>query len=231
MIAALRLGAAGGALNGIVVAYGRIVPLIATFCTAFIYSGISLTIRPQPGGAIPDDFANLLTGNWGIVPYSVVLLRGAVLVIWFSVFRMRLERLIVAFGDNPESAFASGIPVRRVGLAAYMLAGLFAAISGLFLAAENDVWRSEHRQRLHAELPRGIGSGRCGFVRWAWHGDRADSRQHSALGDSDALSAVGISAFWQDFIEGGILVLVLGLAGFQLLRAPSWIELLDRSQS
>lgn len=231
VIAALLIGTAAGALNGIVVAYGRIVPLIATFCTAFIYSGISLTIRPQPGGSIPDDFANLLTGNWGVVPYSVVLLGGAVLVIWFSVFRMRLGRFIVAFGDNPESAFASGIPVRRVVIAAYMLAGLFAAISGLFLAAETtsgdpSIGNVYTLNSLAASVLGGVAlSGGRGTV----IGPILGSILLSVI--LNALSAVGISAFWQDFIEGGILVLVLGSAGLQLLRAPSWIELLDRGQS
>ena len=231
VIASLLIGVAAGALNGLVVAYGRVAPLIATFCTSFIYAGLSLTLRPQPGGSIPDSFANLLTGSWGLLPFSLLLLLLAVLVIWLPVFRSRLGRFIVAYGDNPESAFASGIPVRRVGMAAYMLAGLFAAIAGLFLAAETtsgdpSIGNVYTLNSLAAAVLGGVAlTGGRGTV----IGPILGAILLSII--LNVLSVVGISAFWQDFIEGGILVLVLGLAGIRLLRAQSWATLLGRGHS
>lgn len=118
-----------------------------------------------------------------------------------------------------------------MGIAAYMLAGLFAAISGLFLAAETtsgdpSIGNVYTLNSLAASVLGGVAllGGRGTVI-----GPILGSILLSVI--LNALSTVGISGFWQDFIEGGILVLVLGLAGFQLLRAPSWIELLDRSQS
>ncbi|MCB8876898.1 ABC transporter permease [Acidisoma silvae] len=231
VVASLLIGLAVGAINGLVVAYGRVAPLIATFCTSFVYAGISLTLRPQPGGSIPDSFANLLTGNWGLLPFSALLLLLAVLVIWLPVFRSRLGRFILAYGDNPESAFASGIPVRKVGMAAYMLAGLFAAIAGLFLAAETtsgdpSIGNVYTLNSLAAAVLGGVAltGGRGGML-----GPILGAILLSII--LNVLSIVGISAFWQDFIEGGILMLVLGLAGIRLLRAQSWMTLLGRSQS
>jgi ribose transport system permease protein len=231
VIASLLIGVAAGAVNGIIVAYGRVAPLIATFCTSFIYAGLSLTLRPQPGGSIPDSFANILTGNWGILPFSVVLLVLAVLVIWLPVFRSRLGRFIVAYGDNPESAFASGISVRRVGMSAYMLAGLFAALAGLFLAAETtsgdpSIGNVYTLNSLAAAVLGGVAlTGGRGTV----IGPILGAVLLSII--LNVLSVIGISAFWQDFIEGGILMLVLGFAGIRLLRTQSWATLLGRGHS
>lgn len=61
--ASLLIGLAMGAFNGMVVAYGRIEPLIGTFCTSFIFAGAALIILPRPGGSIPEAFATALTGN------------------------------------------------------------------------------------------------------------------------------------------------------------------------
>ena len=231
VIASLLIGLMAGAINGFIVAYGRVAPLIATFCTSFIFAGLSLTIRPQPGGFVPDSFANALTGNWGILPYSVVLLALTVLVIWLPVFRSRLGRFIIAYGDNPDSAFASGIPVRRVALSSYMLAGVFAAVAGLFLAAETtsgdpSIGQVYTLNSLAAAVLGGVTltGGRGGVV-----GPILGAILLSII--LNVLSVIGISAFWQDFIEGGILMLVLGFAGIRLLRTQSWAALLGRGNS
>ncbi len=227
-VGALLIGVLAGAANGVVVAYGRIEPLIATFCTLFIYSGLALIVRPQPGGFIADDFANALTGNWGLLPYSVLLLVGGIVFVWLPVFRSRLGRFIVATGENADSAYASGVPVRRVRLAAYMISGLFAALAGLFLAAETtsgdpgigDIYTLNS---LAAAVLGGVSlaGGRGGAI-----GPILGSVLLATI--LNLLSVVGISALWQDFIEGALLIGILSLAGLRLLGTPSWTALLGR---
>lgn len=226
VIAALFIGLAMGAFNGFAVAYGRIEPLIATFCTGFVFSGAALIILPRPGGAIPPGFATALTGNWGSLPFSITLLAAAVLFIWVPVFGSRLGRSITAIGDNPESARVSGLPVRRVTVASYMLAGLFAAIAALFLAAETtsgdpSIGGIYTLNSLAAAVLGGVSlMGGRGTVIGPILGSFVLSIILSALGVFD------ISAFWQDFIEGLILMLVLGLGGLRILRAANWLTLL-----
>lgn len=227
-LGAVLVGVLAGAANGVVVAYGRIEPLIATFCSLFIYTGLALMVRPQPGGFIPDDFATALTGNWGYLPYGVLLLAGGVLFVWLPVFRSRLGRFILATGESAENAYASGVPVRRVRLAAYMMSGLFAALAGLFLAAETtsgdpgigDVYTLNS---LAAAVLGGVSlaGGRGGAI-----GPILGSVLLSII--LNLLSVVGISAFWQDFIEGALLIVILSLAGLRLLGTPSWTALLGR---
>lgn len=226
VVAALLIGLAMGAFNGFVVAYGRIEPLIATFCTSFVFAGTALIILPRPGGSIPASFATALTGNWGALPFSIVLLAGTVLVVWVPVFGSRLGRFITAIGDDAESARVSGLPVRRVALASYMLAGLFAAVAALFLAAETtsgdpSIGGIYTLNSLAAAVLGGVSlMGGRGTVIGAILGSFVLAIIISALG------AFNVSAFWQDFVEGLILMLVLGLGGFRVLRSSSWLALL-----
>jgi ribose transport system permease protein len=221
----LLIGLTMGAINGLVVAYGRVEPLIGTFCTSFIFGG-ALIILPRPGGFIPPGFANALTGNWGILPFSVVLLAAAVLLVWLPVFRSRLGRFIFAVGDDANSARVSGLPVRRVELVSYMLAGLFAAVAALFLAAETTsgdptIGGIYTLNSLAAAVLGGVAlTGGRGTVMGPILGSFLLSIILNALG------VFNVSAFWQDFIEGLILMVVLGLAGMRLRRAGSWLAVL-----
>ena len=59
----LAAGALAGFINGCVVVYGRLQPIIATLATGAIYLGIALYLRPTPGGDIDEDLAWALTND------------------------------------------------------------------------------------------------------------------------------------------------------------------------
>ena len=63
MVLTLLAGAAFGLMNGLIVVYGRIQPIIATLATGAIAIGLALVIRPQPGGSIDDDLSWALTNQ------------------------------------------------------------------------------------------------------------------------------------------------------------------------
>jgi ribose transport system permease protein len=132
--AVLATGIACGAINGLVVVLGRIQPIIATLATGAIYQGIALWLRPAPGGEVSEGFADAITGSLhDIVPVSLVVLIGAIAVIWLPYRRSVLGRAAYAIGSSEQAAYMSGVPVARAKLAAYVLAGLFAALAGLLL--------------------------------------------------------------------------------------------------
>jgi ribose transport system permease protein len=127
-------GAICGAINGIIVVFGKIQPIIATLATGAIYSGMALIIRPIPGGQIDETLSELVTGDMaGLVPNSVVVLLALVCLFWLPGTRTMLGRSIVAVGSSEQAAYMSGLRVDRAKIAAYALAGIFAAFSGLFI--------------------------------------------------------------------------------------------------
>ena len=95
MVLTLACGTAFGLMNGLIVVYGRIQPIIATLATGAIALGLALAIRPSPGGDIDADLNWALTNSvwdlvdtfggdpdtWWIVPLAKVPVPGLFLII------------------------------------------------------------------------------------------------------------------------------------------------------
>jgi ribose transport system permease protein len=132
----LLTGLACGALNGLLVIYGRLQPIVITIATGAVFFGIALWIRPYPGSA--DDFssglADALTGKvFGVFPASLLFLIVLVVVVWVPFRRSVIGRAVYAVGSSEPAAYMSGVPVKRAKFTAYVLSGLFAAMGGLFM--------------------------------------------------------------------------------------------------
>ena len=132
----LAAGLACGAINGLIVIFGRLQPIVTTIATGAVYFGVALWMRPQPGGSddFNSDLADVFTGKLaGGVPTSLVALAAVVLVVWIPYRRSTVGRDAYAVGSAELAAYMSGVSIRRAKFVAYALAGLLAAIGGLFL--------------------------------------------------------------------------------------------------
>jgi ribose transport system permease protein len=128
----LLIGAGGGLINGILVAYGRLQPILVTLATLAIFQGLAIKVLPEPGGAVPLEYTKILANPNG--PTSLAFV-AAVILLWLLLRRTRFGIGIFAVGNDEEAARAHGTPVLLVKVGAYMLSGVFAAAGGLFLAA------------------------------------------------------------------------------------------------
>jgi ribose transport system permease protein len=134
-LAVLIVGAAIGALNGLMVVLSRIPDVVATLTSGFIWGGVALVILEKPGGGAPQEFLNLGTGTlfttW--LPNALVLLVIAVGAIWIPLRRSKLGLRLYAVGSDRIAAFRSGVNIDRTRLGAYVFSGLFSAVGGLGL--------------------------------------------------------------------------------------------------
>jgi ribose transport system permease protein len=135
VLGVLGSGLVCGAVNGLIVIYGRLQPIVATIATGAIYFGIALALRPVPGGGeLNETLADSLTGKLpGGIPASLVALTVIVLLIWIPFQRSVAGRAAYAVGSSEIAAYMSGVPIKRARFVAYTLAGLLASIGGLFL--------------------------------------------------------------------------------------------------
>jgi ribose transport system permease protein len=130
----LATGALCGAVNGLIVIYGRLQPIVTTIATSAVYYGAALALRRVPGGDVNASLADALTGQLPFgVPASLVLLLALVLLVWLPLRRSVTGRAIYAVGSSETAAYMSGVPIRRAKFMAYLLSGLLASIAGLFL--------------------------------------------------------------------------------------------------
>jgi ribose transport system permease protein len=135
VVGVLLAGTACGALNGVIVVYGRLQPIIVTIATSALFYGFALILRPQPGGSINPELADLMTRSTYWVPSSLIILLAVVLLIWIPYRRSVIGRAAYAIGSSEQAAYMSGVAIGRAKLLAYTLAGLLSAIAGLSLTA------------------------------------------------------------------------------------------------
>jgi ribose transport system permease protein len=134
IVVVLGVGALAGLINGCIVVYGRLQPIITTLATGAVYYGIALWIRPIPGGDVQEDIADFMTYTvLDVVPTSLVLLLLVVLLVWLPFRRSVLGRGCYAAGSAEGAAYMSGVQIGRSKLAAYTLASSLAALAGLML--------------------------------------------------------------------------------------------------
>ena len=135
VIGVLLVGCLCGAINGLIVIYGRLQPIVTTIATGAVYYGAALALRRVPGGDVNASLAEALTGQLpgGSVPASLALLLGVVLVVWLPFRHSATGRAAYAVGSSELAAYMSGVPIRRAKFVAYLLSGLLASIAGLFL--------------------------------------------------------------------------------------------------
>lgn len=135
IILVLITGLVCGIINGIIIVYGRLQPIIVTLATGAVFFGVALALRPEPGGSVNFEFADFMTTSFFKVPSSVILLLAVVFFVWIPYRRSVLGRAAYAIGSSEHAAYMSGVPIARAKIMAYALAGFLAAIAGLLLTA------------------------------------------------------------------------------------------------
>ncbi|MBV8441674.1 MAG: ABC transporter permease [Hyphomicrobiales bacterium] len=134
VLGVLLTGLVCGAINGLLVIYGRLQPIVATIATGAAFFGVALLLRPVPGGDVYGTLADALTGRvFGVLPASLVALALVVLVVWVPYASSTVGRAAYAVGSSEQAAYMSGVPVALAKFCAYLLAGLTASAGGLFL--------------------------------------------------------------------------------------------------
>jgi ribose transport system permease protein len=139
----LLMGAALGALNGILIVVTRVPDIVVTLATLFVFQGAALLVLEAPGGGAALWLRGLIDGTVAIpgvpdavvawIPKALVLLVVCLAVVWIPLKRSQLGLSIYAIGSSELAAFRSGVPVAKTKIAAYAIAGLFAAMGGLSL--------------------------------------------------------------------------------------------------
>lgn len=133
----LLVGAGAGLVNGLLVAYGRLQPIVVTLATLAIWQGVALLVLPQPGGTIPPDFSNLLSGTIPALdnlPCGLVILL-VLIALWQLLRRTPFAVTLYAIGNDERAARANGAPVLLAKVGAYTLGGTCAGAAGLYFAA------------------------------------------------------------------------------------------------
>ena len=247
MVGSLAAGTAFGALNGVIVVYGRIQSIIATLATGAIAMGIALILRPKPGGDISEDVNWALTNSvsdfceiLGIadggkaawlqpvawVPVPLILLVLIIVLVWMPFRRTVTGRTIYAIGSAEGAAYMSGLPINRAKIAAFTLSGFFAGCAGLFLAIQTSSG--------NADIPQAGGYTLNSIAAVVIGGTSLLGGVGSAVGSVIGAMILRVISFnfrifeidplLQPLVEGVILLAAVCLGALGILRVKNRLE-------
>ena len=130
------IGAVMGAWNGFLAAYCRIPAFIATVASMTIFRGMAFLFNNgSPIFSVSENLDDLFYGTIGgfpIVVFYIVFFYGLGHVMMkFTGF----GRKLYAVGGNPDAARYSGIPIKRITMLSFIVAGVMSAMGSILMAA------------------------------------------------------------------------------------------------
>ncbi len=230
VIFVLLLGLVMGAVNGALIVITRVPDIVVTLAMLFVWEGVALLILRAPGGAAAEWLKATIVGSVGIpgvsatitdwIPKALVVLAICLGVVWLPLLRSRLGLAVYAVGSDSLAAFRSGVAVDQTKIAAYALAGLFAAMGGLVLTMSTGIGAPIPGPYLLASVAAvvlggvALGGGRGGLL------GPIIAVFILRLVRTD-LTLLSVDPNITTVIEGTIMVVVVILGGFVAMRGRS----------
>ncbi len=143
--AAIAVGGLAGLVNGIVIAYGRVVPFMATLAMLVGARGLAeLLSNRQTQIVNVQGFLDVFRGDIIGIPLLIWIFAIVALAGWFLLARTTFGRRTVAIGGNFEASRLAGLKVKRHLVALYVLSGLAAGIAAVMILGRTGAGTSTH---------------------------------------------------------------------------------------
>jgi rhamnose transport system permease protein len=138
ILTGLAVGGVCGFINGYILAeFRELASMIITLGTMILYRGIaSIILENRAVSGFPVWFSEL---GWGTVlslPVILLFFIAEAAVFAYAIHCTTFGRSLYAIGFNENAARFSGVNTKRVTIAVYTVMGVFAAVSGIFLASK-----------------------------------------------------------------------------------------------
>lgn len=227
ILGVLATGALCGAVNGLIVIFGRLQPIVTTIATGAMFYGIALFLRPFPGGSVNETLADFMTGKaFSFFPMSFVALGAVVLVIWVPYSRSVIGRAAYAAGSSESAAYMSGMPVKLAKFTAYVLSGLLAAIGGLYLTffsyTGEAAYASGNTYTLFSIAAVVLGGVSLMGGRGSAIGAIFGALAFRTIGD--LLFVFDFDPLWQPLFQGMVLLFAVSISAFGLFRVRNKLD-------
>jgi ribose transport system permease protein len=217
----IALTACIGALTGAVITWTRVPDIIVTLATSFIWAGVAVWFMGTPGGGgAPTQFTDLANGTvLGSVPEGLLVVLGALIVVWLPFQRSRPGLAVFAVGSDRTAAYLSGVSIGRTRIISYAVGGVFTGLAGLMLTAlqsgtGDPLSGTPYTLNSVAAIVLGgvsLAGGRGGLI-----GPLAAAFVLQTI--NSILAAVGMDPNWALVIQGGIVIVIVMAAGFVSVR-------------
>jgi len=138
ILLALMAGMLFGLINGLLIAYTKIPPFIATLGTMTAARGTALLYtNAYPIPELRPDFKILGQGKIGFVPNIVLVLVFFLALAWVILNKTRFGKNIYAIGGNDVAAKVAGIKIEKNLVMIYVWSSMLAAVAGILITARS----------------------------------------------------------------------------------------------
>ena len=134
-VLAILVGLGLGAINGAIIALGRVNSFIATLATSYVFLGFATVITKGNVATAADPHFLVMNNTYGLTVASWVFIVIAVLLGLLLAFT-RFGRGLYAIGGNPEAARLSGINISLYRIVVFSLSGACAGAAGVIAASQ-----------------------------------------------------------------------------------------------
>jgi ribose transport system permease protein len=144
---ALLVGVGAGLVNGVLIAYGKVVAFIATLAMLVAARGLAEIIANRQTQVVKvQGFLDFFRDDFIGIPMLVWIFVVVAVLGWIVLNRTTFGRRTIAVGGNPEAARLAGIKVKRHTMYLYALCGLTAGIGGLMMLGRTTAGSSTNGQ-------------------------------------------------------------------------------------
>ncbi len=216
--AGVAAGLAVGCVNAGLIVGLRLPPFMATLAAMLASSGAALTLSGNRTVPVDwtSDFTALGMNKIGpLLPWTIVVTAGVVVLAWFIVARTSLGRTLLAVGGNAEAAHLMGLNTTRALIFAYAFSGAAAGLAGVFLASgygagqplEGAGWELA---AIAAVVVGGtLLTGGMGSIPATVAGALLFGLVFNLLNFENGRGTISLSAHWQSVIRGAFLLIVI----------------------
>jgi len=216
----LAVGAACGAVNGVLVSWLKLPPFIVTLGTWSIFGALLLwysqsqTIRAQDVQAAAPFLQYMGTAirlGGARLTYGSLLMLGMAAGTWYVLTRTAFGRHIYATGDDPDAARLAGIEINRTLIAVYTLAGLICGIAGWTLIGRIGAVSALSGGNTNLDSITAVVIG--GTSLFGGRGSIVGSLIGALIVGvfRNGLALAGADALWQEFAIGLLIICAVGI--------------------
>jgi len=215
ILAAVGVGIVCGLINGMIIIFGRVNPVVATLAMLATYKGVAQVVsdgKAQGYTGADDLFIFLAKGSIAGLPSLVWVFLIVAAVLHFLLKYTDIGRNVYAIGGNDTAARLAGININRYIIGVYALVGVVAAIAGLLITARTGSGQPTSGSE-GLELQAVTGAALGGTMLKGGKGSIISTvLAVIILGVLDnGMSGLGINPFWQNVAHGALLVIAVVL--------------------
>lgn len=212
LIACITVASLTGIVNGTVIAYVGVAPMLVTLGTKTLFEGIGLNFTK--GGAIsgfPDIYSEIGNGSILGIPIPLVIYILVIIASYLLIERSAWGTEVFMVGCNETATRFSGINTKKTLMKVYLFSGIMSGIASLIISSRYNSAKTDYGSSYLMQSITAVVLGGTSIT--GGHGSVVGTVVAIAIMQviSTGLNILGVNRYIVDIITGGILIVILAI--------------------